>query len=114
MVAGARPDPVRQALGDRPVRVVSQERPEGTGAALLVARPELDVAPGPVLVLHGDGPLVDTALLDQLASPSAAGREPSADQLGVEAATSSHRSAQAIGDERQEIVCDGDRCRLDG
>jgi bifunctional UDP-N-acetylglucosamine pyrophosphorylase/glucosamine-1-phosphate N-acetyltransferase len=66
VVAGTPPDAVQAAVGERPVRVVTQARPEGTGAAVLAARPELSPGPGPLIVLQGDGPLVDGGLLQHL------------------------------------------------
>jgi bifunctional UDP-N-acetylglucosamine pyrophosphorylase/glucosamine-1-phosphate N-acetyltransferase len=66
VVAGARHESLRAALADRSVRIASQARPEGTGAAVLAARSELSDGAGPLLVLYGDGPLVDTTLLADL------------------------------------------------
>jgi bifunctional UDP-N-acetylglucosamine pyrophosphorylase/glucosamine-1-phosphate N-acetyltransferase len=72
VVAGPRPEPARAALAGRDAVIVTQERAEGTGAAVLLARSELDKGPGPLLVLFGDGPLVDTALLERLLDDHAA------------------------------------------
>jgi len=52
-------------------------------------------------------------LLDQLTGTGSTRHETSSNQLGVETATSSHRSAQSVGDERQEVVGGCDRCRFD-
>ena len=66
VVGGPQQDELRRALGGRPVTLVSQERPEGTGAAVLTARAALPAASGPLLVLYGDCPLVERGLLERL------------------------------------------------
>src|SRR6185436_14861066 len=51
----------------------SQERPEGTGAAVLTARPALPATSGPLLVLYGDCPLVEAGLLERLVAAHRSG-----------------------------------------
>lgn len=83
VVAGQHIAAIRQALSpldgrirdaDRRVRFALQERPEGTGAAVLAAGPQLEGVSGPVLILSGDGPLVTTELLADLVAAHVAAR----------------------------------------
>jgi bifunctional UDP-N-acetylglucosamine pyrophosphorylase/glucosamine-1-phosphate N-acetyltransferase len=66
VVAGRHFDAVREALAGSPVEFAHQERPEGTGAAVLAAQEFLTDRSGPMLILYGDCPLVDTELLADL------------------------------------------------
>ena len=66
VVGGADLADLRRALEGRPVLLASQERPDGTGAAVLSARPSLPGTGGPLLVLYGDCPLVEPGLLSRL------------------------------------------------
>lgn len=53
-------------LSSRPVKVVVQEEPLGTGHAVMVAQAELEGYRGPVLLLYGDTPLIRARTLKRL------------------------------------------------
>src|SRR5262245_62970737 len=69
---GARPMVVvaspaaRDEFGDSEVEVAVQEKPLGTGDAVLTARAALAQYDGDVLVLSGDTPLLTAALIEAL------------------------------------------------
>jgi bifunctional UDP-N-acetylglucosamine pyrophosphorylase/glucosamine-1-phosphate N-acetyltransferase len=56
-----------------PARTFIQDPPQGTGHAVMAARPMLEGAKGTVLVAFGDTPLVTTATLARLAAAREAG-----------------------------------------
>jgi phosphomannomutase/molybdopterin-guanine dinucleotide biosynthesis protein A len=62
VVVGAQQEAIREHLGDRYTYVV-QERPEGTGHAVLRVQPLLEGFSGDLLVLYGDTPLFRSASL---------------------------------------------------
>ena len=66
VVGGERQHELKRSLGQRPVTLVRQQQAEGTGAAVLAARPALPPGGGLLLVLYGDCPLVEPALLGRL------------------------------------------------
>ncbi len=65
VVAGEHLAAVQRACGPG-VQYARQERPRGTGDALLAAAPALSGATGPLLVLYGDCPLTTPAMLRAL------------------------------------------------
>lgn len=69
VVVGYRGDDVRQALaGRRGVEFVEQSQQLGTGHAVQVCRDSLDGHAGPVLIVAGDSPLIQTGSVQRLLS----------------------------------------------
>jgi bifunctional UDP-N-acetylglucosamine pyrophosphorylase/glucosamine-1-phosphate N-acetyltransferase/UDP-N-acetylglucosamine pyrophosphorylase len=69
VVVGYREDLVREELKDRPeVEFVLQAEQLGTGHAVQVCADRLDSIDGPILVLAGDSPLVQSSSLSNLLS----------------------------------------------
>jgi bifunctional UDP-N-acetylglucosamine pyrophosphorylase/glucosamine-1-phosphate N-acetyltransferase/UDP-N-acetylglucosamine pyrophosphorylase len=67
VVVGYRADLVRQTLAKWPgVEFVEQSPQLGTGPAVLMCRPALQIHAGPVLILTGDSPLVQSATLEKM------------------------------------------------
>jgi len=66
VVGGEHSEALGAALESRGVALARQDRPLGTGHAVLAARPALADADGELLVLNGDCPLVTPALLERL------------------------------------------------
>jgi bifunctional UDP-N-acetylglucosamine pyrophosphorylase/glucosamine-1-phosphate N-acetyltransferase/UDP-N-acetylglucosamine pyrophosphorylase len=67
VVVGYRAEDVRRALAGRPgVEFVEQREQLGTGHAVMVCRSALDHVDGPVLVVTGDSPLIQTTSLRRL------------------------------------------------
>jgi alpha-D-glucose phosphate-specific phosphoglucomutase len=60
IVVGRRQAAIRRHMGDR-YRYVVQDKPSGTGHAVLQVRPELDGFAGDLLILYGDTPLFRSA-----------------------------------------------------
>ena len=61
VVVGYRADDVRRALASRRgLRFVEQKEQLGTGHAVMACRPELAPHEGPVLIVAGDSPLMQT------------------------------------------------------
>lgn len=66
-VVGYRADSVREALGDYPiVEFAIQEQQLGTGHAVQMCRHALQRGSGPVLIVAGDSPLLQSASVDDL------------------------------------------------
>ena len=63
VVLGHQADRMRAALDGRGVEFVVQEEQLGTGHAVRVARPALESAPGDILILNGDLPLLRPSTL---------------------------------------------------
>lgn len=75
VVVGYRGDDVRESLADRPgVEFVEQREQLGTGHAVQMCREALQGHEGPVIVLAGDSPLVQTSSLRRLLDEFAARR----------------------------------------
>jgi bifunctional UDP-N-acetylglucosamine pyrophosphorylase / glucosamine-1-phosphate N-acetyltransferase len=75
VVVGYRGDDVRQALaGRRGVEFVEQSQQLGTGHAVQVCRDSLDGHAGPVLIVAGDSPLIQTDSVQRLLSEYQSGR----------------------------------------
>jgi bifunctional UDP-N-acetylglucosamine pyrophosphorylase / glucosamine-1-phosphate N-acetyltransferase len=75
VVVGYRGDDVRQALaGRRGVEFVEQSQQLGTGHAVQVCRDSLDGHAGPVLIVAGDSPLIQTDSVQRLLSEHQSGR----------------------------------------
>ena len=67
VVVGYRRDDVRRALAGRSrVAFVEQTEQRGTGHAAMVCREHLELHDGPVLIVTGDSPLVQSASLSRL------------------------------------------------
>lgn len=67
VVVGYRADAVREALAHRPnLEYVVQEEQLGTGHAVMICRDQLVGHDGPVLVLAGDSPMIQTSSLAKL------------------------------------------------
>jgi bifunctional UDP-N-acetylglucosamine pyrophosphorylase / glucosamine-1-phosphate N-acetyltransferase len=66
VVVGHQADQVRKTLDRSGVRFVEQTEQKGTGHALLVSRDSLISAPGLVVVLYGDVPLLSPETLTEL------------------------------------------------
>jgi bifunctional UDP-N-acetylglucosamine pyrophosphorylase / glucosamine-1-phosphate N-acetyltransferase len=66
VVVGHGADSVRARFADAGVGFVTQERQRGTGDAVAVCADALDGHPGPIVVVSGDGPLVEGASLVRL------------------------------------------------
>jgi phosphomannomutase len=62
IVVGAQQDAIRKHLGER-YRYVIQDKPQGTGHAVLQVRPQLADFAGDLLILYGDTPLFRVASL---------------------------------------------------
>jgi bifunctional UDP-N-acetylglucosamine pyrophosphorylase / glucosamine-1-phosphate N-acetyltransferase len=64
MVVGHQAEAVREAFQRPGLTFVEQTEQRGTGHALIVARPQLELCPSPtLLVMAGDAPLLDAATL---------------------------------------------------
>ena len=72
VVVGHGADAVRARFADAGVGFVVQERQRGTGDAVAVCAEALAGHPGPVVVLNGDGPLVEASSLARLLDAHAA------------------------------------------
>ncbi len=66
IVVGDRAEQVARALGERDAELVIQNPQRGTGHAVLQAAEHLPDFDGPVLILFGDVPLVETATMRRL------------------------------------------------
>lgn len=66
VVGGEHLPAIEKALAAHPVRCVRQERPRGTGDALLSAATALEGASGPLVVLYGDCPLTTPEMIEAL------------------------------------------------
>ncbi len=66
VVVGHGADAVRERFAEADVGFVLQERQRGTGHAVAVCAEALAGHPGPIVVLNGDGPLVEASSLVRL------------------------------------------------
>src|SRR5262245_6083411 len=67
IVVGYRADDVRRELSGEPgIEFAEQKEQLGTGHAVMQCRPQLEECDGPVLVLAGDSPMVQTSSLKSL------------------------------------------------
>lgn len=66
VVGGQHLPAIEKALAGHPVQCALQERPLGTGHALLSAAPALAGASGPLVVLYGDCPLTTPEMIEAL------------------------------------------------
>jgi bifunctional UDP-N-acetylglucosamine pyrophosphorylase / glucosamine-1-phosphate N-acetyltransferase len=66
VVVGPQAPKIKEILAPYDLEVVYQERPRGTGDAVLQTRETLARARGPVLVLNGDAPLITVETLQRL------------------------------------------------
>jgi bifunctional UDP-N-acetylglucosamine pyrophosphorylase/glucosamine-1-phosphate N-acetyltransferase len=66
VVVGHQAEAVKAVLANRPVEIVHQGRPMGTGHAVLQTEPALADFKGPVLILNGDVPLISADTLGSL------------------------------------------------
>lgn len=85
VVVGHGADAVRERFADAGVGFVVQERQRGTGDAVAVCAEVLAGHPGPIVVLGGDGPLVEGASLARLLDAHAAAGGEGMTLLTVEA-----------------------------
>lgn len=66
VVIGNQAEQVRAAVESRGIRFVHQGEQKGTGHAVMVCREAAGDAPGPLLVLYGDAPLLSTRTVRRL------------------------------------------------
>lgn len=85
VVVGHGADAVRDRFADAGVGFVLQERQRGTGDAVAVCAEALAGHPGPIVVLGGDGPMVEGASLTRLLDAHAAAGGEGMTLLTVEA-----------------------------
>jgi bifunctional UDP-N-acetylglucosamine pyrophosphorylase / glucosamine-1-phosphate N-acetyltransferase len=86
---------------DGQVQWVEQTQQLGTGHAVMMCQDQLASAEGPVLVLAGDGPLVQTQTLSKLLSAHAA--KPAACTLATSILPDPARYGRIVRDERGEL-----------
>ncbi|MBI3994396.1 MAG: bifunctional UDP-N-acetylglucosamine diphosphorylase/glucosamine-1-phosphate N-acetyltransferase GlmU [Nitrospirae bacterium] len=66
VVAAHQAEAVKDVLKDRPIRIIHQGRPLGTGHAVLQTESALAGFNGPVLILNGDVPLITVETLQSM------------------------------------------------